>query len=141
MMIAREGSELPMPRTSTIGWIVLAVVLSFSVIIIALFTGDWGELLTEVPSMVVGCIVGSFSMLGAFRRFGWGESAARSIFIWSLVGGLALILFMGIVLGDAMAAPQPNLATVAYWLALGVLVGAVARAGTIRRQLRTAERP
>ena len=139
-IVSRKGFEVPMPR-STIGWIVLAVIIIFTLINIALFANDRWQPITIILSMLVGLISGTFLMVSLFRRFGWGESTARSIFWWVMVGGVALTLVMLVVLDDAMDAPQPNLASIIYWTAVGVVIGAVVRTGTIRNQLRAGERP
>jgi uncharacterized membrane protein YdcZ (DUF606 family) len=139
--MSRKRSVVPIQRTSTKSWIVLALVIILLAINSVFFTVDWGELITGVLSMIVGANVGNFLMLGAFRRFGWGESAARSIFVWSVVGGLALILVVGIVVGDAMDARQPNLATIAYYTFFGGALGVMLRAYLIRGQQRTEDRP
>jgi O-antigen/teichoic acid export membrane protein len=141
MIVSRKGSELSMQRSRTISFIVLALVIIFLVIYIALLADDRWKAITEVLSMFVGLFSGTFLLLGLFRRFGWGESAARSI-IWSvLVGGMTLILLSVVVLDDALDAPQPNLATIVYWTAFGFVLGAVARTARIRNQLRAGERP
>ena len=143
IMVARKRGGASMPRTSTTGWIVLAVVVIFSVILSLLFSDadDWGELITMVLSYVVGVFVGSFLMLGAFRLFGWGESAAGSVVLWSWIGGTALIMLALVVLDDALRPPQPYLALITLWTGLGGFIGAVGRAVSIRRELRTEHRP
>ncbi len=140
-IVSRKRSIVPMQRTSTKSWIVLALVIILLAINSVFFTVDWGELITGALSMIVGANVGNFFMLGAFRRFGWGEFVARSIFAWSVVGGLALMLVVGIVVGAAMDPQQPNLATIAYYTVFGAALGVMLRAYLIREQLRTEERP
>jgi hypothetical protein len=129
-----------MHRTNTIGWIVLVVAISFA-ILMALFTGDWGGLITVVLSVLVGSLVGTFLMLGAFRLFSWGESAARSIVVGLQLVGVALIVLLLFVVGDLDSEPQPHPATISYYSALGFLMGAIARARTINKQLSTEARP
>jgi hypothetical protein len=120
---------------------VLAVVVILVSIYVALFAEDRGLLITLLLSMAVGLLVGNFLVRVAFRRFGWGESAAKSLWVWSFVGGLPLILLVGFVLSDAMERPQPHLASIVFWLAFGVWIGAGNKAGVMRRQQRTEERP
>jgi hypothetical protein len=140
-IVSRKRGVVLMQRTSTKSWIILTLVIILLAINSVFFTVDWGELITGALSIIVGANVGNFLMLEAFRRFGWGESAARSIFVWSVVGGLALILVVGIVVGDAMDAQQPNLVTIAYYTVFGGTLGVMLRAYLIRGQQRTEGRP
>jgi hypothetical protein len=127
-----------------IGWIV-AVVLVSPVIIYALVNegwwGVWG-FLTLLLTLSVGFFVGSYLMLGAYRHFGWGEPAARSIFWWGWVGGgifiVAVLTVLGPILGMRIS-NEPNLPTIAFWTAFGVWMGSVSRVNAIRKQLRTEE--
>jgi hypothetical protein len=130
-----------MQRAITKGRIIGAVIFISLFIILLLITDDWVALILELLFFAFGAVVGSFVMLGAFRQFGWGDSAARSVVLWTWVVGAVLVLVVGYVLGGAMRVPQPNLATSAFWTLLGGLTGAVGRAASIRRQLRAEDRP
>jgi hypothetical protein len=129
-----------------IGWIVAAVLISFVIIFNLVTEGWWGVwgFLTQILALLVGILVGNSLLLGAYRLFGWGESAARSIYRWGWVGGGTIVLLVLVVLGPVLGmwmgigmwtgGNEPNLATIAFWATLGVWVGSVSRAGTLRKQ-------
>jgi H+/Cl- antiporter ClcA len=125
------------------GWIV-AVVLVSAIFIFALVTEGWWGVwvaLTQMLAIVVGGFLGSFLMREAYKRFGWGESATRSVYWWVVVSGIILMLVLfvlGPVLGIQIS-NEPNLATITFWTAFGVWAGCVSRVRMIRKQLRTEE--
>jgi hypothetical protein len=133
------------PMKPLIGWIVALVLVSSVIIWTFVAEGWWGVwgALIELLAIVVGGFVGSFLMLGAYRRFGWGESAARSIYRWSWVGGVIIVLLVLFVLGAVLewrTGNERNPATIAFWMTFGVWIGSASRANTILKQLRTEER-
>jgi hypothetical protein len=72
--------------------------------------------------MVVGIVVGIL-LIGAYRRFGWGGSATRSIYRWEwVVGGIIVLLLLG-VLGPVLGIWGANepLADTIFWTTFGVL--------------------
>jgi hypothetical protein len=71
---------------------------------------------------------------------GWGESAARSVVIWSVVGGVALLFLLAFLVGDFPDEPDPNLRSIVYWTGFGVVFGIWWRALAIRIPESTHER-
>jgi hypothetical protein len=93
--------------------------------------------------MLIGLLVGHSLMRGAYRRFGGGESAARSIEWWGCIGEGIIVVLVLVVLTAVLRMPmgnELNLATIVFWTTFGVWIGFVSRAGMIRKQLRTRER-
>src|SRR5215217_4731751 len=119
---------------SVVCWTVLVVFIS-AAIIFALDNEEWG-LLTQILTMVVGILVGNLLMHGAYRRFGWGESAAKSIYRWGWVVGGIIVLLVLVVLGTVLGVRTSNepLATIIFWTTFGVWIGFVSRAGAISKQ-------
>jgi hypothetical protein len=108
--------------------------------------GWWGVLgaLAQMLAILVGVFVGRFLMLGAHRRFRWGESAARSVYRWSWVGGGIIMVLVLVVLEPVLGmriSNEPNLASLAFWTTFGVWLECVSRANVIRAQPRTEGRP
>jgi hypothetical protein len=108
--------------------LVPGVVLMSALIIYGLVTKPLWLVLTHIVFMVVGFFVGSFLVLGAYRLFGWGEPAARSIVWWVGVGGGIILLLVWVVVEPVLRMPT-----------FGVWMGSVMRAMEIRGQLHTEE--
>jgi hypothetical protein len=138
-IVTRKRSELPMQRTTTTGWIVAGVIIAASAIVIFLLTDSWWELINDMLSAFVGLLIGSLLMHGAFRLLGWGESAARSVVIWTWVVGVALLVLVGFVAGGGAQEDEagPHLGSVINGTAVGIVLGAGFRAVAIRKRLRT----
>ncbi len=110
-------------------------VSSITVIVIGLVTG-WG--VAEWLSLVAGLWVGLFLMWGALRLFDWGRSAARSIYLWGIVGMVLVVLVVLVEVGTMMSGVMPATpaVTITFWTAGGIVLGAVSTAGGMSRRLR-----
>jgi hypothetical protein len=119
-----------------IGWIPLGILAALYILSILVDEG-WGGLwwLPPLLAWLVGLFVGGLLMRGAYRRFGWEESTLRSVGWGVGIGGAIIWLVLDFVLG-ALGVPP-----FASGVMLAILVGAVARAIAIRKQLRSAPPP
>jgi len=119
-----------------IGWTPLGILISLFILSILVNEGWWGlwRLLPQLLTTLVGILVGDLSMRGAYRLFGWEESTLRFI-AWGVgVGGAIIWLVLSFVLG-VLSLPEMPLGVI-----FGIIVGAVARAIAISKQLRSEER-
>jgi hypothetical protein len=116
------------------GWSALSLVVS-SVTIVILSLASGGAAF-EWLFMVLGLWVGFFLAWGAFRLFGWGRSAARSVYQGGIVG-LVLLLVVLFVVGTMIfgVVPATPAVTNTFWTACGLVLGAVTAAGGIGRRL------
>jgi hypothetical protein len=105
---------------------------SIVIIILGLVTG-WRAI--EWLSLLVGLWVGLLLAWGAFRFFGWGSWAARSIYLWGIVG-VVLVLVVLFVAGSMLFGMLPNTPAVAitFWTVCGLVLGVVTAAGEIARR-------
>ena len=111
---------------------------SFFIIVFALATG-WA--VYEGLSLVVGLWVGFVLAWGAFRFFGWDRAAAKHVYLWGIVGGLLVLVALFVVgVMDFGVIPATPAATVTFWTACGLVLGAVLLAGGIDRRLPEEER-
>ena len=107
--------------------------ISFFIIIFVLATG-WAA--SEGLSLVVGLWVGFVLAWGAFRFFGWDRAAVKYVYLWGIVGGgLVLVALFVVGVMDFGGIPVTPAATVAFWTACGLVLGAVLLAGGIGRRL------
>ncbi len=108
---------------------------SITVIVIGLVTG-WG--VAEWLSLVAGLWVCLFFVWGTLRLFGWGRSAARSIYLWGIVGMVLVVLVVLVDVGTMMSGimPATPAVTITLWTAGGIVLGAVSTAGGMSRRLR-----
>jgi hypothetical protein len=105
---------------------------SIVIIILGLVTG-WRAI--EWLSLLVGLWVGLLLAWGAFRSFGWRSWAARSIYLWGIVG-VVLVLVVLFVAGSMLFGMLPNTPAVAitFWTVCGLVLGVVTAAGEIARR-------
>jgi hypothetical protein len=105
---------------------------SIVIIILGLVTG-WRAI--EWLSLLVGLWVGLLLAWGAFRFFDWGSWAARSIYLWGIVG-VVLVLVVLFVAGSMLFGMLPNTPAVAitFWTVCGLVLGVVTAAGEIARR-------
>ncbi len=115
---------------------VFSLALSSVAIILIGLLGNWEA--TEWLPLVAGLWVSFFSVLGAFQFFGWGRSAARSIYLGGTIGAVLvlLVLFVAHIMMSGMILITPAVA-ITFWMAFGLILGAVTTAGGIARQLRS----
>jgi hypothetical protein len=125
-------------RTSVVRSVFSLAVSSATIIILGLVSG-WRA--AEWLSLVAGLWAGLFLAWGAFRLFGWGRWAARSIYVVGIVG-VVLVLVVLFVAGTMMfGAISATLAvTITFWAACGLVLGAVTIAGEMSRRLRDEDR-
>lgn len=122
-----------------VGWSALALIVS-SVVIIILGLAS-GRAVSEWLSMVIGLWAGFFLTCGTFRLLGWGRSDARGIYQGGIVG-LVLLLVVLFVVGTMLfgvISATPAVA-ITFWMACGLVLGAVSAAGGIGRRLPEGER-
>ncbi len=87
-----------------VGWSALSLVVSSVAIVILSLASGGPE--SEWLSMIIGLWVGFFMTWGAFRLFGWGRSAARSVYQGGIVG-LVLLLVVLFVVGTMICGVIP----------------------------------
>jgi hypothetical protein len=117
----------------------LGLAASSAVIIVLGLVSGWRA--AEWLSLVAGLWVGLFLAWVAFRHFGWGSEAARSIYVVGIVG--VLLLVMGLFVAGNMAfgvIPDTPAITITFWGGFGLILGAASTAGEIGRQLRDEDR-
>ena len=116
------------------GWSALSLVVSSVAIVILSLASGWAA--SEWLFMVFGLWVGFFLAWGAFRLFGWGRSAARSVYQGGIVG-LVLLVVVLFVVGTMIfgVVPATPAVTITFWTACGLVLGAVTAAGGIGRRL------
>jgi hypothetical protein len=125
--------------TTGAGWSALSLVVSSVAIVILSLASGWAA--SEWLFMVLGLWVGFFLAWGAFRRLGWGRSAARSVYQGGIVG-LVLLLVVLFVVGTMIfgVVPATPAVTTTFWTACGLVLGAVTAAGGIGRRLPEGDR-
>jgi hypothetical protein len=105
---------------------------SFFIIVFALATG-WA--VYEGLSLVAGLWVGFVLAWGAFRFFGWERVALMYVYLWGIVGAVLVLVALFVVgVLDFGVIPATPALTVAFWMACGLVLGAVLLAGGIGRR-------
>jgi hypothetical protein len=106
---------------------------SFFIVVFALATG-WA--VSEGLSLVVGLWVGFVLAWGAFRFFGWDRAAPKYVYLWGIVGAVLVLVALFVVgVMDFGVIPTSPAATVTFYTACGLVLGAVFLAGGIGRPL------
>ena len=114
----------------------LALSLAKRSVFVIVFVLATGWAVSEGLSLVVGLWVGFILAWGAFRFFGWDRAAVKYVYLWGIVGGvLALVALFVVGVMDFGLIPATPAATVAFWKACGLVLGAVLLAGGIGRRL------
>ena len=121
------------------GWSAFSLIVSSVVIVILSLASGWAA--SEWLFMVLGLWLGFFLAWGAFRLFGWGRSAAKSVYQGEIVG-LVLLLVVLFVVGTMIfgVVPATPVVKITFWTTCGIVLGAVTAAGGIGRRLPEGDR-